>query len=143
MAPVARLRSHAFMEGSLMKSSVCYTWMPSPLGKVLLVGSDGALRGLYFHDQKYLPPIGAAWEEDDGLPVLRKARRQLDKYFAGSRERFDLPLAPQGTTFQRDIWNAIAQVPHGATRTYADLAVRTGRPQCARAAGAATGRNPL
>src|SRR3954469_21706988 len=77
------------------------------------------------------------------MAVLREARRQLGEYFAGSRERFDVPLAPEGTPFQRAIWNAIAEVPCGATRTYADLAVRTGRPGCARAAGAATGRNPL
>jgi len=126
-----------------MNSPIRYTWMPSPLGNVLLVGNDTGLRGVYFHDQKYLPTIDAAWQEENRMAVLREARRQLGEYFAGSRERFDVPLAPEGTPFQRAIWNAIAEVPCGATRTYADLAVRTGRPGCARAAGAATGRNPL
>jgi methylated-DNA-[protein]-cysteine S-methyltransferase len=126
-----------------MNSTIRYTWMPSPLGNVLLVGNDTGLRAVYFHDQKYLPTIDAAWQEDNRMAVLREARRQLGEYFAGSRERFDVPLAPEGTPFQRAIWNAIAEVPCGATRTYADLAVRTGRPGCARAAGAATGRNPL
>ena len=110
-----------------MNSPIRYTWMPSPLGNVLLVGNDTGLRGVYFHDQKYLPTIDAAWQEDNRMAVLREARRQLGEYFAGSRERFDVPLAPEGTPFQRAIWNAIAEVPCGATRTYADLAVRTGR----------------
>ena len=74
---------------------------------------------------------------------LRAAHSQLDQYFAGSRKRFELPLAPDGTSFQRAVWNAIAQVPWGETLTYAELASRAGRPGSARAAGAATGRNPL
>jgi len=126
-----------------MNSSIRYGWMPSPLGNVLLVADGDALCGVYFHDQKYLPAIDPVWKWDDDLPVLRAARRQLDEYFGGVRERFDVPLGPMGTPFQRAIWNAIAEVPCGATRTYADLAVRTGRPGCACAAGAATGRNPL
>ena len=68
---------------------------------------------------------------------------QLDQYFAGSRKRFELLLGPNGTPFQRAVWNAIAQVPWGETLTYAELASRAGRPGSARAAGAATGRNPL
>lgn len=126
-----------------MKSQIGFTWMPSPLGNVLLVADGDALCGAYFHDQKYFPAIDAAWIEDDRRFVLRDARRQLDEYFAGSRHRFDMPLAPAGTSFQRAIWKAIAEVPCGRTRTYADLATRVGRPGCARAAGAATGRNPL
>ena len=74
---------------------------------------------------------------------MSEAKQQIDEYFAGSRERFDVPLAPAGTSFQRAVWNAIAEVPHGATRTYANLAERVGHPGSARAAGAATGRNPL
>jgi methylated-DNA-[protein]-cysteine S-methyltransferase len=63
--------------------------------------------------------------------------------FAGTRTVFDLPLVPEGTPFQRDVWRAIGAVPFGATITYAELARRCGRPAAVRAAGAATGRNPL
>jgi len=117
--------------------------MPSPLGNVLLVANGDALCGAYFDDQKYLPPIDAAWQEDNGSAVLRAAHAQLDQYFAGSRKRFELPLAPNGTPFQRAVWNAIAQAPWGKTLTYAELASGAGHPGSARAAGAATGRNPL
>jgi methylated-DNA-[protein]-cysteine S-methyltransferase len=117
--------------------------MPSPLGDVLLVADNHALCGIYFHDQKYFPRVDAAWTEEARLPVLRVARRQIDEYFAGSRACFDVPLGPIGTPFQRAIWKAIAEVPCGETRTYAELAMRVGHSGSARAAGAATGRNPL
>ncbi|HEY4138000.1 MAG TPA: cysteine methyltransferase, partial [Casimicrobiaceae bacterium] len=101
-----------------MNSRIAYTWMPSPLGDVLLVAGDDALRGVYFHDQKYFPSVDAAWTEEARVPVLSVARRQLDEYFAGSRARFDVPLGPMGTPFQRAIWKAIAEVPCGETKTY-------------------------
>jgi len=126
-----------------MNQRIGYCLTPSPLGSVLLVANGDALCGVYFDDQKYLPPIDPAWQEDNGSAVLRAAHDQLDQYFAGSRKRFELPLAPDGTSFQRAVWNAIAQVPWGETLTYAELASRAGRPGSARAAGAATGRNPL
>jgi methylated-DNA-[protein]-cysteine S-methyltransferase len=126
-----------------MNQRIRYCLTPSPLGNVLLVANGDALCGVYFDDQKYLPPIDPAWQEDDGLAVLRVAHSQLAQYFAGSRKRFELPLAPNGTSFQRAVWNTIAQVPWGETLTYAELALRAGRPGSARAAGAATGRNPL
>jgi len=75
--------------------------------------------------------------------VLRDAAVQLREYFAGARTRFDIPLAPAGTPFQREVWRAIGEVPFGETITYAELARRCDRPSAARAAGAATGRNPI
>jgi methylated-DNA-[protein]-cysteine S-methyltransferase len=126
-----------------MNQRIRYCFTPSSLGNVLLVANGDALCGVYFDDQKYLPPIDPAWQEDDRSEVLRAAHRELDQYFAGSRKVFDLPLAPNGTSFQRAVWNAIAQVPWGETLTYAELASRAGHPGSARAAGAATGRNPL
>ena len=126
-----------------MNSQISYAWMPSPLGDVLLVARNDALCGVYFHDQKYFPSVDSAWTEEPRAPVLSAARRQLDEYFAGSRACFDVPLGPKGTPFQLKIWNAIAEVPCGETQTYADLAARIGHRASARAAGAATGRNPL
>ncbi|HEY3179210.1 MAG TPA: methylated-DNA--[protein]-cysteine S-methyltransferase [Casimicrobiaceae bacterium] len=126
-----------------MNRIIRYCWTKSPLGDVLLVANGDALSGVYFADQKYLPPIDPAWQEDQERAVLRSAHNQLGQYFAGSRRRFELTLAPTGTPFQRAVWNAIAQVPWGETLTYAELASRVGHPGSARAAGAATGRNPL
>ncbi len=76
-------------------------------------------------------------------PRLRECAEQLADYFAGKRQCFDLPVAPRGTPFQQRVWREIAKVPFGETITYAELAARAGSPGSARAAGAATGRNPL
>ena len=126
-----------------MNQYIRYRLMPSSLGDVILVANGDALCGVYFDDQKYLPSVDPAWQEDEDTAVLCAAHNQLDQYFAGLRKHFELPLAPNGTPFQRVVWNAIAQVPWGETLTYAELAARAGHPGSARAAGAATGRNPL
>src|SRR5690606_25270596 len=83
----------------------------------------------------------AGWVEGDH-PLLQQARRQLAEYFAGTRRRFELPLAPQGTPFQRQVWLALAHIPYGRTESYAQLAARVERPAAMRAVGAANGRNP-
>jgi len=126
-----------------MKSSIVVHRMSSPLGNMLLAAAGGALCGIYFAGQKHLPEDVPMWREDDRLPVFAAARTQLAEYFAGTRTHFALPLEPSGTAFQRAVWNAIAAVPFGATITYAELAAQAGHPGSARAAGAATGRNPL
>lgn len=126
-----------------MNSSFSYCRTPSPLGDILLVAAGDALCGIYFDGQKHGPAVDGQWREDARHSVLRAAAAQLAEYFSGARKRFDLPLAPAGTAFQRSVWSAIAAVPWGATLTYGELAARSGHPGCARAAGAATGRNPL
>lgn len=81
---------------------------------------------------------------DDGeSAVLAAAATQLGEYFAGHRRRFDLPLAPSGTTFQREAWQALCTIPYGDTITYGEQARRMGRPTAVRAAGGANARNPL
>lgn len=76
-------------------------------------------------------------------PVLVKTAAQLDEYFAGTRRRFDLPLGPSGTEFQRQVWWSLAEIPFGETSTYGKQAAAIGRPAAVRAVGAANGRNPL
>ncbi|MBX3724945.1 MAG: methylated-DNA--[protein]-cysteine S-methyltransferase [Xanthomonadales bacterium] len=75
--------------------------------------------------------------------LLDQARTQLEAYFAGTLRRFDLPLVPRGTDFQRRVWLALAAIPWGETRNYGELATAIGRPGAARAVGGANGRNPL
>jgi methylated-DNA-[protein]-cysteine S-methyltransferase len=121
----------------------------SPLGRMLATAEDNALTGLYFIGQQYYPDAAGAWHEDGEARPFDALRQQLDEYFAGKRQLFDLPLNPGskrgkgGTAFQRAVWDAIAAVPFGDTTTYSSLAARCGRPSAARATGAATGRNPL
>ncbi len=74
---------------------------------------------------------------------LDEAACQLGEYFGGDRTAFDLPLDLRGTAFQIDVWRALAEIPYGETRTYADQAALLGRPAAVRAVGAANGRNPL
>lgn len=120
-----------------------YDLYRSPHGAMLLVADASALTGVYFERQKYHPMLGPDWCRDPNHPPLRQVARELDEYFAGRRRRFETPLAPHGTPFQSAIWRAIAAVPFGSTITYRELAHSAGFDGSARAAGAATGRNPL
>ena len=120
-----------------------YDFYDSPHGRMLLVASDEGLTGIYFDGQKYHAAIEPEWREDPANACLRQAKRELAEYFAGQRKRFETPLAPEGTSFQHAIWRAISTVGFGSTITYGALASRAGFPGNARAAGAATGRNPL
>lgn len=120
-----------------------YDYYQSPRGRMLLVADDRALTGVYFAGQKYYPRIDKKWKRADRHEPLRRAKRELSEYFDGKRTRFTVKVAPQGTSFQRAVWKAIAGVQFGQTIAYAELARRAGRPGSARAAGAATGRNPI
>lgn len=115
----------------------------SPLGTLFAIAAGGALTGIYFDGQRYAPAIPGEWREDPAHAPLAECARQLAEYFEGKRQCFDLPLTPDGTEFQRRVWREIARIPFGATLSYAELAARAGAPGAARAAGAATGRNPL
>ena len=121
---------------------LAYDQFDTPQGTMLVTATDKGLAGVYFKGQKHFPKK-RDWQRDARHPVLRQARRELTEYFAGRRKRFDVALDPQGTVFQRSIWKAIAKVGFGKTLTYGELAQRAGHPGSARAAGAATGRNPL
>jgi methylated-DNA-[protein]-cysteine S-methyltransferase len=120
-----------------------YDYYDSPCGRMLLVADGEALCGAYFVGQKHFKEIASNWRREPRAAALLQARRELDEYFAGQRTKFDVALAAEGTPFQREVWRAIAGVPFGETISYAELARRAGRPGSARAAGAATGRNPI
>jgi methylated-DNA-[protein]-cysteine S-methyltransferase len=124
-------------------STIAYTTWTAPLGPLVIAASARGLIGAWFDAQKHFAGPDPAWRRDDDHPVLRDAIAQLAGYFAGTRQAFDLPCDPRGTPFQQAVWRAIADVPYGESITYAALAVRAGAPGSARAAGAATGRNPL
>ncbi len=116
---------------------------PSPLGPLRLVASPLGLRAVLWADDDPrrvpLDPTG----DGSSAAVLADAGDQLDEYFAGRRDCFDLPLDPVGTPFQRAVWGLLAEVAYGTTTTYGALAARLGDRRRARAVGAANGRNPL
>lgn len=113
------------------------------LGPLLATANDLGITGIYFVGQRHEVDIAGDWREDRDDPVLTECARQLGEYFDAKRREFDLPLAAAGSDFQQRVWRAIARIPFGETISYAELARRAGAPGSARAAGAATGHNPL
>lgn len=106
----------------------------TPLGDFTIITSGQGLVRACFD----AAPID---QPEDAL--CREAARQLRAYFAGRLDRFDLPLAPDGTQFQQQVWSQLMCLTHGQTTHYGALASRLARPRAARAVGAAVGRNPL
>lgn len=81
--------------------------------------------------------------EEGSTPTIEQAIHELDEYFAGKRQQFSIPLLPVGTDFQRQVWNALLEIPFGQTISYGEEARRIGRPQSCRAVANANGRNAL
>jgi methylated-DNA-[protein]-cysteine S-methyltransferase len=131
-----------------MNATVSSVMIDSPLGPVTLVAADGALTGLYL-DGRVPGKVLAALDAAAGSPeaadaaVLEEAARQLAEYFDGRRRAFDLPLALEGTPFQRRVWEALLGVGYGETVSYGCIADRIGQPTAVRAVGHANGRNPV
>ena len=109
----------------------------SPIGPLTLEEGEGGLTALY------LPNADPPASTGEATPLLLEGRDQILAYFAGTRKTFDLPLAPQGTPFQRKVWRALADIPYGQSITYGALARQVGCPGGARAVGQANHRNPL
>lgn len=118
-----------------------YRYQESPIGRVLLVGDEAGLRQLLMDVPTEPWVIGEQWVPAE--TQLDNVCRQLDEYFAGRRQRFDLRLAPLGTAFQRSVWQALLEIPFGQTWSYGQLARHIGSPQAMRAVGAANGANPI
>jgi methylated-DNA-[protein]-cysteine S-methyltransferase len=112
-------------------------------GTLLAIAEGGNLVGLHFEGGRHAPAVSREWTEDAGHAPLRACAKQVSDYLEGKRRDFDLALSPGGTPFQKRVWREIARIPFGRTITYSELAKRAGSPGSARAAGAATGRNPL
>lgn len=115
--------------------------LASPVGGLTLFADDAALVAIAFNAQ--LRGSGADAREDPTHKVLTQAREELLAYFAGARKTFSIPLRPKGTAFQQAVWDALAEIPWGETRSYGDIARRIGNPKGVRAVGLANGRNPL
>ena len=114
-----------------------YTF-PSPIGSLTLCEQNNAIVKLAFDNES---TVLTAQEAETGL--LKNAAKQLDEYFAGIRTAFDLPLHPNGTEFQRSVWNALTNISYGQTKTYGAIAREIMNPNAARAVGNANNRNPI
>ncbi len=118
-----------------------YTYMDSPVGKLLLAGDEGSLKLIGFPEGKTAIQPNPDWIES--RKTFHEAIRQLQAYFTRKLRDFDLPLAPEGTPFQLSVWSKLREIPYGETISYGELAARVGNPKASRAVGMANGRNPL
>jgi methylated-DNA-[protein]-cysteine S-methyltransferase len=114
-----------------------YTNFDSPVGKLLIAEDQTGLHCIYFEGAK----PDSEWQYAERLKT--DVIRQLQEYFRKERTTFDLPLAPQGTAFQKKVWDELCSIPYGITISYGELAQRIGNPQSVRAVGSANGKNPL
>lgn len=114
----------------------------SPLGQLTATASERGLRTLEF-PRESIDPRAAMTGEESSNPHLRLLAEQLAAYFAGSREPFTVALDPVGTPFQHEVWAALVAIPHGQTRSYAEVARAINRPDAVRAVAAANGDNPI
>lgn len=111
------------------------------VGPLLIAADQQGLRFLMFSKQGKLPKPEPDWQNDDRQ--LREPVRQLRAYFKGKLRQFDLPLAGEGTDFQKRVWKALCDVPYGQTASYGEIAAAIGQPTASRAVGMANGRNPI
>ena len=120
-----------------------YTYLESPLEPLTLVSDGTALTALQMVEWKHGPQVAADWVRDDAALPLAETKRQLTAYFHGELTEFEVPLALQGTEFQRRVWEELRRIPCGVTISYGELAARLGKANAARAVGSANGRNPI
>ena len=120
-----------------------YTLMPSPVGQLTLVARDGKLSAILWETERANRVRLGELHEANNSPVLLEAQRQLQEYFAGTRNQFTLELDFTGTDFQKQVWQALLTIPFGETRSYSQIAQQIGNPKAVRAVGAANGRNPI
>lgn len=123
-----------------------HCWIETPLGTMYLAIADGALREAGFVET-WARPVLEPDEDSGDLGLSSEAQRVRDAvaaYFEGDVESIDeIEIDPQGTEFQRSVWQAIREVPAGKTVSYQDIARAVGKPSAYRAVGTATGRNPV
>jgi methylated-DNA-[protein]-cysteine S-methyltransferase len=120
-----------------------YTYVDSPIGRLLLKSDGECLTGVYMDVPSKSPREMHGWVQDAKANPLPAAVRQLNEYFAGTRREFDLPLRLEGTPFQQRVWQSLTEIPYGETWSYGELAKRIGNPNASRAVGLANGSNPI
>lgn len=126
---------------TIAPSAIYFDDMPTPIGTLRLIADELGLREIRFAEPSRPQETPSSWIEASG-PFIA-TRTQLQQYFAGARQQFELPLHPLGTPFQLSVWAELARIPYGISTSYGEIARRIDRPKAVRAVGAANGRNPL
>lgn len=120
---------------------IYYRYIDTPIGRLLIAGNAQGLVRIAFEGSSHATP-NPDWSAA-ACPLLDQAENELMAYFASERRQFSVPLNPQGTPFQNQVWQALSTIPYGQTCSYAAIAKQIGNPKAVRAVGAANGRNPL
>ncbi len=120
-----------------MKRKTAITYFKSPIGYLKIVGEEDAIKRVSFVEGEERSTEGKI------SMAMFHCLRQLEEYFEGKRETFDLPLSPEGTTFQKQVWDTLKEIPFGVTTSYAKQAKKLGDLKKIRAVGTANGKNPI
>jgi methylated-DNA-[protein]-cysteine S-methyltransferase len=117
--------------------------IPSPIGRLRLVASDEGLAAILWDNDRPRPVHLADLVENPTHPTLLSAEKELNEYFSRKRKIFSVTLDMRGTSFQKQVWEALLAIPFGETRSYGQIANQLGNPKATRAVGAANGQNPI
>lgn len=125
------------IRGDIMEKRLCQITYESPIGDLAIVASDQAII------QISLVQSSDFTKDETAHQLCLNCQKQLEEYFAGERKSFDVPIAYEGTAFQKKVWNAIKDIPYGAVTTYQDLAIGVGNKRGYRAVAKALHDNPI
>lgn len=121
-----------------MESPVAKYMYSSPIGELLIVADKQSITHIRYIDETEVKPV-----QTHSSSVIKKCINQLNRYFDGTLKVFDLPLNPEGTDFQKQVWNQLIQIPYGKMISYMQLSMQIGNPKAIRAVGTANGSNPI
>lgn len=120
---------------------IFYDILSSPIGNLVLVANDNGLSKILFEDENQLGKIEDSWIKD--ADKLKEVSDQLKAYFANKLTKFNVKLTPEGTAFQKQIWQQLQEIPYGQTCSYQDIALSINKPNACRAIGMANSLNPI
>ena len=109
----------------------------SPVGALTILAGENGIQAIKFGEDEKVKSTGKASE------MTRRAVKELEEYFQGKRKEFTVPCVPEGTDFQKRVWEALTRIPYGVTRTYKEIAVEIGNSRASRAVGMANNKNPV
>ncbi len=119
------------------------TYYNSPIGLIKITGDENGICTVDFIDEQLSPEAAHSQKHFQSHPILDECAFQLDEYFKGERKEFTVKLNPEGTEFQKKVWNKLLKIPFGRTISYMELAKSLGDVKAIRAVGAANGKNGI
>lgn len=122
-----------------------YEQIDSPIGKILIIADNSGLKELRFANKDSVIQIPESTQKnvEQAVKICTQAKEELKQYFEGSLKQFTVPLAPEGTDFQRSVWKELCRIPYGKILSYKQIALNLNNPKSYRAVGNANGKNPI